>query len=295
MKNRKQLGILFFFVVIASTLFASISEKSRQGVFSIFEDLQPASEPPETVSNAGDQPPGTVSIHQHIQFTGRRYSTATGLFFNRNRYYSPQVGRFISRDRIGFGSGNNPWSYANQNPILHIDSNGMYLEFPESWDQMRIETFLRANYPFAYANFMHSLEANPRDLFFTPESSFSLAIKQSDSLRGKLVEIIRSSSSDEIDTTVHVQFDFPSDFFFAMHGADVSLHGKRCSGKTEDMAFSLDSLVVSDFYNFEEKGWEGLFGPPPVAQMVVAAGKLQKLGLIHPFKWKADIGKYTYP
>ncbi|MBF0548730.1 MAG: RHS repeat-associated core domain-containing protein, partial [Candidatus Riflebacteria bacterium] len=79
---------------------------------------------PETVSNAGDQPPGTVSIHQHIQFTGRRYSTATGLFFNRNRYYSPQVGRFVSRDPIGFNGGNNLWGYANNNPICFSDPSG---------------------------------------------------------------------------------------------------------------------------------------------------------------------------
>ncbi|MFX7298660.1 RHS repeat-associated core domain-containing protein, partial [Acinetobacter baumannii] len=40
----------------------------------------------------------------------------TGLHYNRYRYYSPYVGRFVSKDPIGLLGGNNVYVYAN-NPI----------------------------------------------------------------------------------------------------------------------------------------------------------------------------------
>ncbi|MBF0548819.1 MAG: RHS repeat-associated core domain-containing protein, partial [Candidatus Riflebacteria bacterium] len=49
---------------------------------------------------------------------------ATELYFNRNRYYSPQVGRFISKDPIGFEGGNNLWTYAGNNPLQFVDPDG---------------------------------------------------------------------------------------------------------------------------------------------------------------------------
>ncbi|MBF0548815.1 MAG: RHS repeat-associated core domain-containing protein [Candidatus Riflebacteria bacterium] len=50
-------------------------------------------------------------------YTGRRYSPVTQLYFNRNRYYSPKYGRFISRDPIGFSGGKNLWGYVSNNPV----------------------------------------------------------------------------------------------------------------------------------------------------------------------------------
>ncbi|PKK88231.1 MAG: hypothetical protein CVV64_19735 [Candidatus Wallbacteria bacterium HGW-Wallbacteria-1] len=38
-------------------------------------------------------------------YTGRRHSALTNQYFNRNRYYSPALGRFTSKDPIGFNGG----------------------------------------------------------------------------------------------------------------------------------------------------------------------------------------------
>ena len=58
-------------------------------------------------------------------FTGRRYSSFTGQYNNRNRYYSPALGRFVSKDPISFSGGNNLYRYADNNPIIYSDPYGL--------------------------------------------------------------------------------------------------------------------------------------------------------------------------
>jgi len=59
-----------------------------------------------------------------LRFQGQYYDVETGLHFNRHRYYSPQTGRFISRDPIGFAGGLNIYVYA-PNPIEWTDPFGL--------------------------------------------------------------------------------------------------------------------------------------------------------------------------
>ena len=49
----------------------------------------------------------TSQIGNNYTFTGRRLDTETGLMYFRARYYSPELGRFISKDPIGFVDGMN--------------------------------------------------------------------------------------------------------------------------------------------------------------------------------------------
>ncbi|HZM74343.1 MAG TPA: RHS repeat-associated core domain-containing protein [Candidatus Limnocylindrales bacterium] len=59
------------------------------------------------------------------QYTGREYDVATGLQNNRLRYYSPDLGRFISQDPAGFAGGStNQYLYALGDPVNLSDPNG---------------------------------------------------------------------------------------------------------------------------------------------------------------------------
>uniref|UniRef100_UPI002029833C RHS repeat-associated core domain-containing protein n=1 Tax=Caballeronia sp. GAWG2-1 TaxID=2921744 RepID=UPI002029833C len=62
-----------------------------------------------------------------IRFPGQYVDEETGLHYNRNRYYDPATGRFISKDPIGLAGGLNPFQYAN-NPISWIDPLGLARE-----------------------------------------------------------------------------------------------------------------------------------------------------------------------
>jgi RHS repeat-associated protein len=62
---------------------------------------------------------------QPFTFTGRERDDETGLYYYRARYYDPQIGRFISKDPIGFKGGLNLYAYVGNNPVREIDPYGL--------------------------------------------------------------------------------------------------------------------------------------------------------------------------
>ena len=67
----------------------------------------------------GDQPWG---------YTGRRYDEESGLYYYRARYYSPELGRFISADPIGYDDHMNMYAYVGNSPTNFSDPSGMAKE-----------------------------------------------------------------------------------------------------------------------------------------------------------------------
>nr|WP_319527521.1 RHS repeat-associated core domain-containing protein [Pseudomonas laurentiana] len=63
-------------------------------------------------------------IQNPLRFQGQYYDHETGLHYNRYRYYDPLVGRFISKDPIGYAGGLNLYVYA-PNPVFWIDPFGL--------------------------------------------------------------------------------------------------------------------------------------------------------------------------
>ncbi|MCC7701618.1 DUF4150 domain-containing protein [Janthinobacterium sp. GW460P] len=63
-------------------------------------------------------------IKQPLRFQGQYEDGETGLFYNRNRYYEPNCGRYVSQDPIGLSGGLNGYAYA-PNPIHWNDPLGL--------------------------------------------------------------------------------------------------------------------------------------------------------------------------
>jgi RHS repeat-associated protein len=59
-----------------------------------------------------------------VGFMGQFFDEETGLFYNRERYYDPEIGRFINHDPVGTASGTNLYHYT-ANPIGYGDPFGL--------------------------------------------------------------------------------------------------------------------------------------------------------------------------
>jgi RHS repeat-associated protein len=68
-------------------------------------------------------------------FTGQQWYANIGLYDLRNRFYSPDIGRFLQPDPIGFGGdATNLYRYCGNNPVTRSDSNGTYaVSDPRGW------------------------------------------------------------------------------------------------------------------------------------------------------------------
>ena len=66
-----------------------------------------------------------------FRYRGYYYDTETGLYYLNSRYYDPSVGRFINADDISYIqptdiNGLNLFAYCGNNPVMFIDSSGLW-------------------------------------------------------------------------------------------------------------------------------------------------------------------------
>ena len=70
----------------------------------------------------------TIGKVNPFLYRGYYYDSETGLYYLNSRYYDPQTGRFVSEDGqlnpdTGL-TGNNLFSYCNNNPVTMVDYDG---------------------------------------------------------------------------------------------------------------------------------------------------------------------------
>ena len=72
---------------------------------------------------SGDVVGGTEQVWLGTVLEDRQ--DASGLLYRRNRYYSPEQGRFISEDPIGLAGGLNLYGFAEGDPVNYSDPFGL--------------------------------------------------------------------------------------------------------------------------------------------------------------------------
>ncbi|MBI4744359.1 MAG: hypothetical protein HY776_06030 [Actinobacteria bacterium] len=68
------------------------------------------------------------TIENPYRYAGYRYDSETGLYYLQNRYYKPDIARFITKDKYPSNVKNpqslNPYVYTNDNPTNFVDPSG---------------------------------------------------------------------------------------------------------------------------------------------------------------------------
>ena len=59
-----------------------------------------------------------------LRYNGKPLDPDTGLYYSRARWYSPYLGRFMSRDPIGIDDGLNTYAYVGNDPLNYTDPSG---------------------------------------------------------------------------------------------------------------------------------------------------------------------------
>jgi RHS repeat-associated protein len=78
----------------------------------------------------------TGNLSTRYQFTGREFDADIGLQYSRARWYSAELGRFISEDPIGFAGGDvNIYNYVGDNLLNGTDPKGLSVEATYSQSQ----------------------------------------------------------------------------------------------------------------------------------------------------------------
>ena len=127
--------------------------------------------------NASDTQIGASAYSVRHLFTGQQWSSDLGLYDLRNRFYSPDIGRFLQSDPIGFRGGNNLYRYCHNNPVTWGDPSGLQ-EGQADADPVRVsETYINFNYGGVPAGIMFSdriASGNPFDSLGYPGAGLGL-------------------------------------------------------------------------------------------------------------------------
>jgi RHS repeat-associated protein len=92
-----------------------------------------------TFDSFGKLTASSGSVTNPFQYTAREFDSETNNYFYRARYYSQDVGRFLTEDPLRYRAGPEFYLYASNNPITFNDPMGTCPQMPDSVSQHHLD------------------------------------------------------------------------------------------------------------------------------------------------------------
>ncbi len=180
-----------------------------------------------------------------IIYCGYRYDAETQNYYVRNRYYSPVLGRWVTRDPIGYEGGINLYGYVESSPVAGVDWAGL-----ARLGQRRIvgDTFaLRPALLSSSPGAIHSLQRALRDL------GLVTAVADLPNAANDFWEVVTDYQNLEIEEATPGEFEAAEKTAAELEAALAKLGASKLLDKLEEQ--------VKDSINDMLKGFDG-----PLAQ-----------------------------
>jgi RHS repeat-associated protein len=205
-------------------------------------------------------------------YIGQRFDTETSLNYFNNRYLSNIRGDFINEDPTFWGRQNlkdpqslNSYSYANDNPIVNKDPDGLSSYSSLLGDPFGSEFFLQylggasaaaqlTGNPATAQLLAHSLSLNPGSIYAGNGSTLVNAITSNPIYQAKLQTALQGAAAKGLNSfnqTLPLNFN-QGDAYTAFGKIDLNLTGTR----NKDGGWQV-SLSGSDVYNFTYNNYGG--------------------------------------
>jgi RHS repeat-associated protein len=195
-------------------------------------------------------------------FQGRTFDKESGLYYFRNRYYSPELGRFISRDPLGYDAGDiNLYRFVGNDPYGGLDPMGLYHVYimlgsvSGSWSTPNGAALYRADVIFAFAKAKTILEGKN----YTVKLDYRMSANSLESaMKDPEVEIIGiHTHAGSNSTNSNSQMRMSNPYYPTAQGAILSQNRM----KLQNMKRTDLSRAAIFGCKTEGKGWEDFFGP----------------------------------
>lgn len=258
----------------------------------------------------------TKENSMYFGFCGEYTDEESGLVYLRNRYYDPEIGRFITEDPAK--DGDNWYAYCAGNPVNRIDPYGTnwFTDFIrdafnaqqqaemakyEAMDTMQ-KNVQRSFWRYGAQHFLrekgyltsawmleHSLEDNPSNIWRGNDSRIAYLVNHDSAYLTALDKKIKSSWNGKVEGYLDTDPFKTGDLYYSIHKSNIYVSGyKQKNGKWIVHATLTDTYDFTEIQSFmnDNGGWSTQAGIGTLAND--AAVISQFLNAINPYKVTVD-------
>lgn len=149
------------------------------------------------------------NLDQPFKFSTKRYDESAGLYYYGYRFYSPSIGRWITRDPLGETGGINLYSFVENNPINFVDPWGWFgkdVHYDLTY-KLSIDAGFSEHEAQIIANANQGLDDNIISGPFNPFGGTQLHFMSPENARAEVEKAIQSCDINSVGQSLHMLQD----------------------------------------------------------------------------------------